>query len=100
MKRLLLASTMLLAAACATETQVAEAPKAPAAPAVAAAAPAPAAPPVAAAAAAAAPAAPAAAPAPLPSIAPDYPKAEDWLCKPGIPNNACDVNIDATIVKA
>jgi hypothetical protein len=92
MKHLLLASTIVLAAGCASQADVAEAP-APAAPVVVAAAPAaPPAPP-------AAPA-PAAAPAPLPSIAPDYAKASDWLCRPGLANNPCETNIDATIVKA
>ncbi len=30
----------------------------------------------------------------------NYAAAANWLCKPGIANNACDVNLDATIVKA
>jgi len=30
----------------------------------------------------------------------DYSVAASWLCKPGITSNACDVNLDATIVKA
>ena len=30
----------------------------------------------------------------------DYSVAANWLCKPGIASNACDVNLDATIVKA
>lgn len=30
----------------------------------------------------------------------DYAVAANWLCKPGIASNACDVNLDATIVKA
>ena len=96
MKRLLLASTILLAAACATQTQTAEAP---AAPQQAAAAPAPAAQP--AVPAPAAPAVPAAPPAPTePSSRTDFAKAENWLCRPGLTNNPCEVNIDATIVKA
>jgi hypothetical protein len=97
MKRLLLASTILFAAACATPTETAEAPAAPqaaaAAPAPATVAAAPAQP------APAAPAAPAAAPA-EPSSRTDYAKAENWLCRPGLANNPCEVNIDATIVKA
>jgi len=91
MKRLLLASSMmLLAAACATKKEEAAAPAAPAAPVVAAAPAAPA-PPV------AAPPAPAA---PVAGPRTDYAKAENWLCRPGIASNACEVNIDATIVKA
>jgi hypothetical protein len=95
MKRLLLASTVLLAA-CATSTQTAEAPavqQAAAAPAAAPAAPTPPAP----------VAPPAAAPAPAPtepSSRTDFAKVENWLCKPGLANNPCDVNIDATVVKA
>jgi hypothetical protein len=92
MKRLLLASTILFAA-CATQTETAEAP---AAQQQVAAAPAPA--------AQAAPAvqpAAAAAPAPTePSSRTDFAKAENWLCKPGLANNPCEVNIDATVVKA
>ncbi len=95
MRRLLLASTMLLASACISgeRATTVQAIQAPAATVVAAAPAAPvAAPP-------AAPAAPAAA-APLPSIAPDYARASDWLCRPGLASNPCEVNIDATIVKA
>ncbi len=57
--------------------------------------------------------APVAAPAPTPTPAPqptaaatepssrtDYGVAANWLCKPGMANNPCEVNIDATIVKA
>lgn len=28
----------------------------------------------------------------------DYSKAENWLCKPGLANNPCEVNIDATVI--
>ena len=88
MKRLLLASTILFAAACTTP---AETTVAPAAPQIAAAAPAP----------AAAPAAPAAPPAPTePTSRTDFAKAENWLCRPGLASNPCEVNIDATIIKA
>jgi hypothetical protein len=86
MKRLLLAGSMLLAAACAgTKEETAAAPPASAAP---VAATSPAAPP--------APATPAAAA----STRTDYADAANWLCRPGVANNACDVNLDATIVKA
>ena len=91
MKRLLLASTVLLAAACASPK-----PAETAAPAQVAVAPAaPAAPPVAPPAAPAAPATPT-----EPSSRTDFAKAETWLCRPGLANNPCEVNIDATIVKA
>jgi hypothetical protein len=30
----------------------------------------------------------------------DYAKAENWLCRPDRPSDACDVNLDTTIVKA
>jgi len=49
------------------------------------------------------------APAPMPEPAPvaantpartDYSVPANWLCRPGLANNPCDVNIDATIVKA
>lgn len=108
MKRLLLASIAVLAvAACATKTDapkpssLAAAPKAPAAP-VAPPAPAPARAPAAATPAAtpAAPAAASPAPSPPPIIHTDYSKDDVWLCKPGKANNACDANIDATIIKA
>ncbi|HEY7799359.1 MAG TPA: DUF3089 domain-containing protein [Hyphomonadaceae bacterium] len=98
MKRLLLASTILFAAACATPTETADAPAAPQqaaatpVPAAQAAAPAPAAP--------AAQPAPAAAPALPPIVHTDFSKGENWLCRPGIARNYCDVNLDATIVKA
>lgn len=90
MKRLLLASTILLTAACATPKEAAETPAAPQQAAAAPAAPAP------------VPAAPAAAPAPAPEPSPrtDYAKSENWLCRPGLASNPCEVNIDATIVKA
>lgn len=42
----------------------------------------------------------AATPAPAASARTDYAVAANWLCRPGIANNACDVNLDATIVKA
>jgi hypothetical protein len=86
MRRLLLVSAVLLvSAACTTPAETAAV--APAAPAPVAAAP-------------AAPATPPAAAAPLPSVAPDYAKASDWLCRPGLANNPCESNIDATIVRA
>lgn len=95
MKRLLLASTVMLAAACASQTETASAPAAAPAP-VAVAAAAPASAPAPAAASAAAPA-----PAPaVPSSRTDYSQAANWLCRPGLANNPCEVNIDATIVKA
>jgi hypothetical protein len=48
-----------------------------------------------------APAAPAAPAAPVvPVTHSDYSKPENWLCRPGIANNACAQNIDATIVQA
>lgn len=102
MKRLLLASTVLLAAACtstetasapakpATQTAAVAAPAAPAAPAQAAAPAAPAAP-------AAAPAAP---PAPPPIVHTDFSKGDVWLCRPGISKNYCNVDMDATVIKA
>jgi hypothetical protein len=97
MKRLLLASTLLVAA-CASEPV---APKAPAAPQVAAAKPAPPAPPAPAAQPAPpAPPAPAAAPAPPPLVHTDYAVDANWLCKPGKADDACAANIDATIIKA
>lgn len=53
---------------------------------------------------AAKPAAPAATPAaavtPAASGRTDYSVPAHWLCRPGIANNACDVNMDATVVKA
>ncbi|MEP7211319.1 MAG: DUF3089 domain-containing protein [Alphaproteobacteria bacterium] len=95
MKRLLLASIALLAvAACATKTDDAKPVAVAAAPAPK---PAPAPMPVPAPTPAAAPAAP---PAPPPIIHTDYAKDDVWLCKPGKANNACDANIDATIIKA
>ncbi|HEX5005647.1 MAG TPA: DUF3089 domain-containing protein [Hyphomonadaceae bacterium] len=102
MKRLLLASTILFAAACTTPAETAQAPTAPqvaaapAASAAPAAAPAPAAP-----AAQPASAVPAAPPAPTePTSRTDFAKVENWLCRPGLANNPCEVNIDATIIKA
>lgn len=89
MNRLLLAATALALTSCASG----EAPAPQAAPAVAA-----------------APATPTAAPVTPPAAAPtapatasartDYAKAENWLCRPGLANNPCEVNIDATIIKA
>jgi hypothetical protein len=94
MKRLLLASIALLAvAACATKTDDAK----PAQAAAAAPAPTPAPAPAPTPAAAPAPAAPAA---PPPIVHTDYSKDDVWLCKPGKADNACDANIDATIIKA
>lgn len=91
MKHMLLAGAALLSAAACT-TKAAEAPPPPPAQPAAAPSPAP---------------APAAAPAPSPSPAAqppivhtDYSKDDVWLCKPGKANNACDANIDATIIKA
>jgi hypothetical protein len=42
------------------------------------------------------------APAPTPVAAgrTDYAVPANWLCRPGITNNACDVNLDTTIVQA
>jgi len=45
-------------------------------------------------------AAPAATPAPVAEGRTDYSVASNWLCKPGLPGNPCEVNIDATVVKA
>lgn len=84
MKRIILASTILLAPACATQTETTEAPAASLQASAAPAAP-------------TAPAAPAAAEA---SSRTDYAKAENWLCRPGLASNPCEVNIDATVVKA
>ena len=97
MKRLLLASVTLLAAGCGHDygRSVAQIPVAPTIsaqplpqvpnpPAPVAAAPAPQ--------AAAAPAGP--------SSRTDYSVPANWLCKPSTSNNPCEVNIDATIVKA
>jgi hypothetical protein len=96
MKHLLLASTMLLATAC-ISSEPAPAATAPAATVAAAPAPPPA-PPVA---ATPAPAPPAAAPAPTaPSSRTDFAQKANWLCWPGKADDACAVNIDATIVKA
>ncbi|MDZ4762611.1 MAG: DUF3089 domain-containing protein [Alphaproteobacteria bacterium] len=86
MKHAVLASAALFAAACASQQDAA--PIAP--PALKAVASAP---------AAAAPAPPAPTPQAT-STRTDYAKGETWLCRPGIPNNACDVNLDATIVQA
>ena len=93
MKRLLLASTLMLASACAGSPPAETTAAAPAATVTAAAPAAPAAP--------APPAAPAAPAAPTaPSSRTDFAKVENWLCRPGLANNPCEVNIDATIVKA
>lgn len=43
---------------------------------------------------------PAAAPAAQASQRTDYGVAANWLCRPGLANNPCEVNLDATIVKA
>lgn len=37
---------------------------------------------------------------PPPSNRTDYGVASNWLCRPGLANNPCEVNIDATVVKA
>ena len=102
MKRLLLAGTVLLAAACTTPTQTAR-PRRRLRPA----APLPRRPRPAAPAAAAAPAAlqPGHPPRPLPRLrrrrrAYDYSKGDDWLCRPGIANDPCEVDLDTTVVKA
>ena len=98
MKRMLLVSAALLFAGCGHDYGK-SAPQIPVAPTIAAepsaqvpnlAAPAAATP---------APAPQAAAPA-APSSRTDYAVASNWLCKPGLANNPCEVNIDATIVKA
>lgn len=105
MKRLLLASAALLAAGCGHDygksapqipvaptisaQPVPQTPTAPAAPVMTTAAAPPAA------AAATTPATPS-----QPSSRTDYNTAANWLCKPGLANNPCEVNIDATIVKA
>lgn len=104
MKRLLLASATLLAAAGCGHDYAKHAPQIPVAPTIAAQPvpqvanqPAPAArpAPVAAATPAAQPAA-----ATTPSSRTDYSAPATWLCKPGIANNACDVNLDTTVIKA
>ena len=104
MKRLLLASAALALSGCAWDYS-SKSPQIPVAPTISgqpapqvanAVAPAPAAAaPVAAAAPAAQPAA-----ATEPSSRTDYGAAANWLCKPGMANNPCEVNIDATVVKA
>lgn len=104
MKRLLLASAALLAAGCGTD-YLKSAPQIPVAPTISA-QPVPQTPtapaaPVMTTPAPAAAATPAAAPASTePSSRTDYGTAANWLCKPGLANNPCEVNIDATIVKA
>jgi hypothetical protein len=49
-------------------------------------------------------AAPVLAPAPMPTASAagrtDYSVPANWLCRPGLANNPCEVNIDATIVEA
>ncbi len=35
-----------------------------------------------------------------PSSRTDYSVPANWLCKPGAPNNACDVNLDTTVINA
>lgn len=97
MKRLLLASAALLFAGCGHD-YAKSAPQIPVAPTMAAQTapqtPNPAAP-------VAATPAPQAATAPAgPSSRTDYSIPANWLCKPGVANNPCDVNIDATVVKA
>lgn len=105
MKRLLLASAALLAAGCGHDFSK-TAPQIPLSPTISAqpvpqvanqpaATPAPAPRPVAAATPAAQPAA-----ASQPSSRTDYSVPATWLCKPGMANNPCEVNLDATIVKA
>lgn len=97
MKRLLLASVALLTAGCGHDYAKSAA-QIPVAPTIAA-EPRPQVP---------NPPAPiAAAPAPQVAAAPaqassrtDYSVPANWLCKPGVANNPCEVNIDATIVKA
>ncbi|MBI1362048.1 MAG: DUF3089 domain-containing protein [Alphaproteobacteria bacterium] len=87
MKRLFVVGALLLASsACATKSDAPAPGAAPAPATTAAASPAPA-------------AAPAAAELP-PIVHTDYSRDENWLCKPGKANNACDANIDATIIKA
>lgn len=88
MKRLLLVSSMMmLTAACAYHSvKEIDAPAAQATP-VAITTPAP----------TSTPATPAA---PAENPRTDYANAANWLCRPGIANNACEVNLDATIVKA
>ena len=101
MKRLLLASTVLLAAACTTPTETASAPASPATPAVQATAAAPATPaPAAAPAAPATPAAAPAPPAPPPIVHTDYSKGDVWLCRPGVAKDYCKVDLDTTVIKA
>ena len=97
MKRLLLASVALLAAGCGHD-YARSAAQIPVAPTIAA-QPLPQVPNP--------PAPVAAAPAPQVAAAPaqassrtDYSVPANWLCKPGTSNNPCEVNIDATIVKA
>ena len=95
MKRLLLASAALLAAGCGHD-YARSVPQIPVAPTMAAQL-APQVP------NAVAPPAPAAQPAAAPagsSSRTDYSVPANWLCKPGVANNPCEVNIDATIVKA
>ncbi|MDP3493318.1 MAG: DUF3089 domain-containing protein [Hyphomonadaceae bacterium] len=95
MKRLLLASAALLAAGCG-HNYASSVPQIPVAPTMAAQL-APQVP------NAVAPPAPAAQPATAPagsSSRTDYSVPANWLCKPGVANNPCEVNIDATIVKA
>lgn len=101
MKRLLLASAALALSGCAWDYS-SRAPQIPVAPTISAK-------PVAQVANAPAPA-PAPAPTPVaaaqpaaasePSSRTDYATAANWLCKPGLANNPCEVNIDATVVKA
>ncbi len=107
MKRLLLASAALMAAGCGHWDYSGAAPQIPARPTISdepvpqtATAPAPSvmqstAPP-----AATGPAPQAAAASTEPSSRTNYATAANWLCKPGLANNPCEVNIDATIVKA
>ena len=39
-------------------------------------------------------------PAPVASGRTDYSVASNWLCRPGLANNPCEVNLDTTVVKA
>ncbi len=103
MKRLLLASAALALSGCAWDYS-GKVPQIPVAPSISTQ-------PVAQVANAPAPTpAPAATPAPAPAAQPaaatepssrtDYGAAASWLCRPGMANNPCEVNIDATVVKA
>ncbi len=99
MKRMLLASAALLFAGCGHD-YAKSSPQIPVAPTIAA-EPSPQVPNAAATPVVATPApAPQAAAPAGPSSRTDYAVPANWLCKPGLANNPCEVNIDATIVKA